>query len=94
MDASTPEELADVVSAIMWAEAEPPREGRSPVEDSHVRYKPEDAVSLVHRVHPNFSVAKLKPYYPDRGKAQTELEPIPEPDPDLQLFFILARGDG
>ena len=49
LDASTPEELAAVVDSIMWTEAELPRESRATVEDSHVRYKPEDAVSLVHQ---------------------------------------------
>ena len=50
LDASTPEELAAVVASIMWTEAELPRESHASVEDSHVRYKPEDAVSLVHQV--------------------------------------------
>ena len=49
------------------------------------------------KVHPNFSVAKLKPYYPDRGSAQPKMEPIPEPDPDQKHEIediLLHRGEG
>lgn len=46
------------------------------------------------RVHPNFSVAKLRPY---RGPKGSKIEPIPEPDPDQKHEIedlLLHRGTG
>ena len=46
------------------------------------------------RVHPNFSVAKLRPY---QGPAGSKIEPIPEPDPDAKHEIedlLLHRGTG
>eukprot|EP01043_Picozoa_sp_COSAG02_P063351 COSAG02_NODE_8955_length_2383_cov_1.641419_2_plen_81_part_00 len=41
-----------------------------------------DSVRALHsKVPPNFSAAKLKPYVPDRGSAQSKMEPIPEAVP-------------
>ena len=47
------------------------------------------------RVHPNFSVAKLKPYHGDPGASVT---PLPEPDPDQQheiedILLHRQKGD-
>ena len=48
--ASTPEERASVVDTLMWNLVQPPHEIPTTTDDRHVRYKPEDAISLVAKV--------------------------------------------
>ena len=44
--ASTPEERTSVVDTLMWNLVQPPHESPTTTDDRHVRYKPEDAISL------------------------------------------------
>ncbi len=48
--ASTPEERASVVDTLMWNLVQPPHEIPTTTDDRHVRYKPEDAISLAAKV--------------------------------------------
>ena len=50
LDATTTEERAGIIDSIMWTIIQEPHQAHTAPEDDHIRYKPEDAVSLVAKV--------------------------------------------
>ena len=57
--ASTPEERTSVVDTLMWNLVQPPHEIPATTDDRHVRYKPEDAISLQGFCFPSYVSASL-----------------------------------